>query len=243
MGYNDAVSDSYYQEQLKQIETWISQQAYQKAYDALHEELSMPYVPKAYQDRFESLFRELKQTLQQNQPVTQVIYTQEELMAMFQGDIELQLKALNYLDQQNLRTYHELIQRVFDQVSDPLIQNLLIVLTIQQQLTHEFVIEREGINYRFIPASLVSPLDCEAIQMCKQSIHDYLEKEPSLIRMAHERLDYYALEHLPLSYDESEVERLMHQVMYDVYHAMQMQEAWLVYQTQHQVNLDTLSTH
>jgi len=237
------VSDPYYQKQLAQIEAWISEQAYQKAYEALHEELSMPYIPKPFQERFETLYHELKQTLKQAQAPTQTLLSDEDVLELFQGDIEFQLRALHYLEQQNLRAHHPLIQAIFNQVKDPIIQNLLMVLTIQQALTHEFSLQREGLDYQFIPASLVSPLECEAIQICKVRINTYLEKEPSLIQMAYERLDYYGLAHLPLSFDESEVDQLMHQVMYDVYHGMQMDEAWQAYVLAHGVNLSTLSTH
>ena len=56
--------DTYYEDILKKVEMQMEQHDHQAAYQILEEELSMPYIPKEYEQRLIDLYNACRSELQ-----------------------------------------------------------------------------------------------------------------------------------------------------------------------------------
>ena len=68
------------------------------------------------------------------------------------------------LKERNIRSYIDLIQRMFDISESMLVKISLIEICIDQQLTDEFVINKDGLDVHFIPAACVLPQDSDGFE-------------------------------------------------------------------------------
>lgn len=209
------MEENSYQNQIQWIEQKINEHAYEEALALVLEELSMPYIPKLYHERFLSLYEQLKQ-LMQSPNVKLSVYDDEMLLELLTKDEHAQLKALDQLSRMNLRNKSDLIQTFFERIEDPLMARLLVRILIEQQLHDEFIFNLEGVDYQIIPASLALPEEGDGYQTAEHLIKTWCEKNPSMERLCLDRLVYMGLVQLPLVYTEDEGEDLAYAILEDV---------------------------
>lgn len=236
-----AVKRDYYQEQLDEIERLMQENLVQEAMLQLNEELSMPYIPPAYQAHFERLKKEAQQRLAQDATPVIPNYSDDELLQRMRGGVDEQLHGLDVLSRSNLRQRTAVIHELFQLDIDPIVIKLLIQLCIEQALQEEFEWTTKGVQYRFIPAALTHPNDSVGVSQAAQALRSYFEQEPSAWLLAQERLRYYAVDQLPLTHTEDDASLLTHQVVYDVHHALGQEARWTAYRTRHDVNVEALA--
>jgi hypothetical protein len=241
MRYNCAVKRDYYLEQLVEIKRLMAENQLHEAMHRLNEELSMPYIPPAYQEQFETLKSETQQRIAHNTASLMPNYSDEELLQRMRGSLDEQLHGLDVLSRSNLRLRRSVIQALFQLDVDPIIAKLLIQLCIEQALQDEIEWQTKGIHYRFIPAALTHPNDSVGVHHATHAVQAYFEKEPSAWLLAQERLRYYAVDHLPLTHTEDDAVHLTHQVVYDVHHALGQDDRWRAYCLAHAVNIEALA--
>ena len=58
--------DTYYEDILNKVEQLIAENDIQNAFCILEEELSMPYIPKAYEDRLISLYNDCRSQINES---------------------------------------------------------------------------------------------------------------------------------------------------------------------------------
>ena len=202
----------------------------------------MPYIPKRFLDKIKKLESEVKSRFKQNEKVT-VIQDEDELRALLQLDEMSQIKALDQMSRLNLRQYDTLVQDTFNQLNDRLIQNLFLRICIEQQLTNEYNYTTDGTEYSLIPASLCLPEESEGVEVAMKYLTDWLDKNPSLLNLCIEKLRYYALLALPVSYTEDEGYDLAYQVLEEVYLQISDESEWNVFKLEHNLGNNSLSTH
>lgn len=236
------MEENSYQIQIQLIEQKINEHAYEEALALVLEELSMPYIPKLYHERFLSLYEHLNQVMKSSK-VTQAFYDDEALLNLLTKDEHAQLKALDQLSRMNLRNKSDLIQLFFDRLSDPILLRLLIRILIEQQLHDEFICKDEGVEYQIIPASLALPEEGDGYHGAEHLIKLWCAKNPSMERLCLDRLVYMGLAQLPLVYEEDEGDDLAYAILEDVASKLLDPRDWEKLKSQLLTGDNGLSTH
>lgn len=236
------MEENYYQTQIQLIEQKINEHAYEEALALVLDELSMPYIPKLYHERFLSLQTQLTQAMQ-SPNVTQAFYDDESLLMLLTKDEHAQLKALDQLSRMNLRNKSDLVQQFFDRLHDPILLRLLIRILIEQQVHDEYTFKDEGFAYQIIPASLALPEEGDGYCVAKKLIKVWCEKNPSMEHLCLDRLVYMGLAQLPLVYTEDEGDDLAYAILEDVASKLLDPQDWKRLKSQLFNGDNGLSTH
>lgn len=236
------MEENYYKKQILLIEEKIKNNLWDEAYQLVLEELSMPYIPKNFFDEIKKLESEIKSNFKLNQKVN-LIQDEEELKSLLKQDEMAQIKALDQMSRLNLRQYDTLVQDTFNLLSDRLFQNLFLRICIEQQLTNEYTIQSDGIEYTLIPASLCLPEDSEGVEAAVILLSEWCDKNPSLLNLCLEKLQYEGLMALPISYTEDEAYDLAYQVLEEVYIQISGEKEWNAFKLEHKLGYNSLSTH
>jgi hypothetical protein len=214
------VADYYSQFWLK-IEELLREEKTEEVLRLVNEELSMPYIPMADEERLIQLAKSLKK-----EQVKRTLTLEECVLAIKKSNLE-SLAALDQLRKSNLRLLGGQIQELFDANLHPLIGSLLIQLCIEQQLTETFIWVRDGQRMDFIPMYLPLPWESEGYVAALQLLRDWLENDnPSLLKMCVDVLDGEATLALPLSFSEEEAMILAGSVLKFVYNALNDVNEW-----------------
>lgn len=236
------MEDNYYEKQIELIEEKIKNNLWDEAYQLVLEELSMPYIPQNFFNEIKRLENDIKSNLKYNQKVN-IIQDEDELRALLKLDEMAQIKALDQMSRLNLRQYDTLVQDTFDLLKDRLFQNLFLRICIEQQLTNEYKIHSDGIEYSLIPASLCLPEDSEGVEGAYALLNEWCEKNPSLLNLCLEKLQYEGLMALPISYTEDEAYDLAYQVLEEVFLQISDEKEWNAFKQQHNLGYNSFSTH
>ena len=187
----------------------------------VNEELSMPYIPMADEDRLRELAKSLRKEQVRKTP------SFDEIVASIKKSDLGSLAALDQLRKSNLRMLNTEIQEMFDASLHPLISSLLIQICIEQQLTDTFVLNRDGQRMEFIPMYLPLPWESDGYVAAHHLLRDWLENDnPSLLKMCVDVLDGEATLALPMSFSEEEGAILAGSVLKFVYMALNDVNEW-----------------
>jgi hypothetical protein len=211
----------YYSQFWLKIEELIKQENTDEVLRLVNEELSMPYIPMADEERLHALAKALKKQQVKRQQ------TLEELVESIKKSDLNSLSALDQLRKSNLRLLGGEIQEMFDASLHPLIGSLLIQICIEQQLTQTFVWHKDGQRMEFIPMYLPLPWESDGYVAALAVLRDWLENDnPSLLQMCKDVLDGEATLALPLSFCEEEGAILAASVLKFVYMALNDVNEW-----------------
>ena len=236
------MEENYYEKQILLIEEKIMNESWDEAIQLIQEELSMPYIPKNFLDKIKRLETEVKAHFKFNEKIN-IIQDEDELRSLIQQDEMAQIKALDQMSRLNLRQYDTLVQDTFNLLKDRLFQNLFLRICIEQQLTNEYSFNTDGIDYTVIPASLCLPEDSEGVEIAEELLSDWLDKNPSLLNLCLEKLQYEALMALPISYTEDEAYDLAYQILEEMFLQITDENDWKVFKLEHNLGNNSLSTH
>lgn len=211
----------YYSQFWLKIEKLMSEDKTEEVLRLVNEELSMPYIPMADEDRLRELAKSLKKEQVKRTP------SLEELVESIKKSNLESLAALDQLRKSNLRLLGGAIQDMFDASLHPLIATLLIQICIEQQLTETFVWQKDGQRMEFIPMYLPLPWDSDGYIAALQILRDWLENDnPSLLKMCVDVLDGEVTLALPMSFSEEEGLILAASVLKFVYMALNDVNEW-----------------
>ena len=219
--------DSYYDTLIKQCEALMQQQEYAQALKLLEEELSMPYIPKQVEDKIIVMYNECRSALRLSQKISTKVYAIEELL---KGSIDEQFQAVEQLRSSNIRNHLALVQETFDTNENDWVKAFLIEALCEQNVSEEFTMQRDGLQYAFIPCALTLPRESETIHQCVEEMRAWFESEnPSFLSQCVETLMQEAYLRLPMDIDETECIPLALAVVEYVFDAYQMPEAFAVF--------------
>ena len=211
----------YYSQFWLKIDELIREEKMDEVLRLVNEELSMPYIPMADEDRLRELAKSLKKEQVKRTP------SLEELVESIKKSDLGSLAALDQLRKSNLRLLGGEIQGMFDSSLHPLIGTLLIQICIEQQLTETFIWDKDGQRMEFIPMYLPLPWESDGYVSALQILRDWMENDnPSLLKMCVDVLDGEATLALPLSFSEEEGTILAASVLKFVYMALNDVNEW-----------------
>lgn len=211
----------YYSQFWLKIEQLMSEDKTDEVLRLVNEELSMPYIPMADEDRLRDLAKSLKK-----EQVKRIPSLEELVESIKKSNLE-SLAALDQLRKSNLRLLGGAIQDMFDSSLHPLIATLLIQICIEQQLTETFVWQKDGQRMEFIPMYLPLPWESDGYIAATQFLREWLENDnPSLLKMCVDVLDGEVTLALPLSFSEEEGMILAASVLKFVYMALNDVNEW-----------------
>lgn len=219
--------DSYYDALIRQCETLIQQGAFAEAHKRLEEELSMPYIPKAAEEKITALHAACRTALCLNeQPSTAV----KEIEELLNGSIDEQFSAVEQLRSSNIRNHLEVVQEALRTNDNVWVKAFLVEALCEQNVSEEFWMERAGLRYVFVPCALTLPAEQEAVHQCVDLLREWLENEnPSFLSLCVETLMQEAYLRLPMDIDETESVPLALAVVRYVFDAYQMPEAFVAF--------------
>lgn len=196
--------DTYYLEMINKVKHLMLDQAYDKAYACIQEELSMPYIPADTEIELKELEKECKQVLF---PKSQVILGDDELIAMMNSNEEQQIVAIEHLRSRNIRNYLDLIRAYLLKQTNPMLKALVIEIMMEQNVSDEFIIEKDGLELRFSPCAIVPIMDQDGLKVGAKLLKEWFENSnPSFFMMSMDTLlrESYLL--LPMETNEEEAQ-------------------------------------
>ena len=197
----------YYKDLILNIENKLKEEKYSEAETLINEELALPYVPK---DILEKL-HDLKHFLPNDHK--NKLLSDEEIASYLKGDPYHQLIAVDYLDMLNLRNYYDICNDFLKSKGFINAKVLLIASLISQQISDEYDLNKDDLEYRFIPRYCMLPEESTGYNAALKILSDYYMKEPSSFLMAKDLLYKECFMYLPLSYDEDEADIIANNII------------------------------
>ena len=211
---------NYYNECLEKIENFIQEGKLSEASKLIDEELSMPYVPIEFEEKLKELKKETLPAKKKN------MLSDEEMETYIEKGEIFQLLVVKELKERNIRQYIDLIQHLFDVTESMLVKISLIEICIDQQLTEEFKINKDGLDVHFVPAACVLPQDSDGFDCCLEYLKEWLENEdPTLYDLCKQTALKEAYLHLPFEIEETEAEDMAFAIVTYVSEMMECEEA------------------
>ena len=194
--------DTYYEDILKKVNKLMSDADCQNAYKILEEELSMPYIPKEYEQQLIELYNACRSELQVNNEHS---YNEEDIEALLKGSLEEQFLAIEQLKKSNIRNHLEAIQTYFDQKPNELIRSYLIEALMEQNVSDEFVIMMDGLEITFNPCFVEPPMESDGAMQAIMYLKEWFENDnPTFTLMCVETLVKEAYLRLPYNIEEED---------------------------------------
>ncbi len=195
----------YYTEILNDLEKLLADGQYDDALFMIRSELRMPYVPPDFREKLE----EMEKRIPRNDEHTMKVPDEDKIRELLKGDAESQMYAVYSLTNQNLRKHKVLIDDVFSSDVLPQAKDILIYALIEQEISEEFTLNKNGLEYRFVPRYCLLPEESDGYQEAVKQLKEIYLHEPSLYQFAIDLLQEKCFSHLPLSYEAEESGQLV----------------------------------
>ncbi|MGN1405616.1 MAG: hypothetical protein ACI4WM_05060 [Erysipelotrichaceae bacterium] len=197
----------YYKELVSNIEKALESGDYERAQKLIDDELALPYVPKDVLNRlndFKAMLpeKDINKTL-----------SEDEIREYLKNNEYKQLVAVEQLNKLNLREYYDLCNEYLK--SDGFINAkvLLVESLVRQEISDEYTMLRDGLEYDFIPRYVMLPEESEGYNVALKILSDHYMKEPSYFLMARDLLYKECFLALPVSYIKEEGEMLAENII------------------------------
>ncbi len=143
--------DSYYHSLLNEIHKLMDASSFQNAYDLIHQELQMPYVPKEVLEVLQADAQECQMHLQPKHALMS-----EEISDLVQGSTAKKELAVSYLLNMNLRFYTEEVQMLLESEILDEYKGELIEALMAQKIDTPFQISKSGLQITFVPSAILT---------------------------------------------------------------------------------------
>ena len=205
----------FYEELIASIKELIEAKKYEEARNRINEELLMPYVPGYVMEELQDFLDELDYLSPRKEDGLTV---DEAIMYLKSDDIKYQFLAANYFDRLNIRDYLDVIEenlqsdKVYDDVKVALVSTL-----INQEIKEEIKMNKEGVEYKFIPYYVIKVEDSDGYLKALEIFKEEFYKNPSYYNMAVELFTSQAYKYLPLNIEEQEGADMAHNIIKYIY--------------------------
>lgn len=221
------MANDYYDALCLDMDACMRAQNYEQVVARMNEELSMPYVPLAYEHRFEQYRKDARAFLSAGSTVKKEIMDVETFASLMQdSSLEVQLLGIEGLRQMNYVPYVPIIAKYLANPMYEEVQSLLVYELIERGVREEFTTKKDGFEVVFTPYYLELPQESDSFMQCVVYIEDAVEKNPSLCQLCLQVLQVLYMKRLPLSYDEDEVNNLGASIIFYACTVMQDEEMW-----------------
>ena len=188
------MSKNYYDEKIKDIENLIESKKYKEAQKEINNELNVPYVPKIYEDVFNSMLEQILDKLETNEK-TQTISKAVALDYLISNDEQKEVIAIELLRDHNLHFDKEIIKTRIEtwNFDKNLLKAYLFEILVEQNI--DIDINFNGLNLN--PLKNGSILDKKEVQSTLKTIEKIFTKNPSWRKMATDEFHKFLLLNYP----------------------------------------------
>ena len=199
------MSSGFYEDLINEIEELIRKEQWQSARTKVDTELSMPYVPRDVLSKLKEFDLQLRQKAGEDRKGYGSVMSLEQIEEYLRGDREQQLLAVDAMNSLNLRSCMDVIDAYLGSDPDPLASALLIDSLIDQQISQEVTLDREGVQVTFIPRYQEAASESDGFLEAQKWLHEWLENEdPTLLKLCEQVLIREAYLALPLGFEQEE---------------------------------------
>ena len=192
-----AFSNKFYDVMIIYLYSLIKSNNKDKAFKLVKEELSMPYIPALYEDRFKEIYRELsykekesKEFLLSRDKIKEILETND--------DKNVIILAIVEMCKLNIRDFLHSIQVFFKRDLKNIFKVMLIDALRSQGVNFEFDLLNQGELTKINPFTSENVLESEAYSSIKTILEENIGKhDPNLFALASENLMLYLSEIYP----------------------------------------------
>ena len=207
--------ENYYNEIIDEIKNAIDQGEIEEADYLLKKELSMPYIPQDVETELYKLKKDIAYAKSDKRNIHEE--SLEDLLSkLAHGKAQTQLAAANALQDRNLRSCIEDIQRYLEKDPCPEAAALIIEALAEQEIDDEFTLRKDGIEYTFFADEVVPVTKSKGLLKALDLLQDEYLKNPAMFQLAKSILIHKVYLYLPLSYEEEEAEYLKDDVISEI---------------------------
>ena len=190
---------NYYDEILIKIENLISNSKYDEAKSLIITELSVPYIPKDIEKKFNEYLNLIKE-----KTFTIKNLSDEEIIVYLNDDSIKQLIAVKELNNKNLRDYIDICDNYLKKDGQLEAKVLLIESLIRQEINYKFTYN----DVLFNPRECILPEESDGFKKAIELLNEHYLKDPSKLQMAMQLLYKECMLYLPNSYSSNHGEKL-----------------------------------
>ena len=219
--------DTYYEDILKKVETLMKDAQFDEAYAILDEELSMPYIPREYEEPLIAYYNQCRSECKWKDTAVR----EEDIETLLKGSLEEAFLAIEQLKKSNIRNHMDAVADYLSQNPHYLVRSLMIEAMMEQNITDEVSVDIDGLEVTFSPCSLDAPMESEGALEAVNYLKDWFENDnPTFTMMCVETLVKEAYLRLPFNIEEDEALPLAAAVTAYVFHAYEEHEAWMLFE-------------
>lgn len=191
--------NSYYQSLIKEIQSRLTDSKISEAYELIHQELSMPYVPSDVMDILQEYEKECLSHIESKVPRVD----EEKLWTWIKGNEDQKEKAVFELGNYNLRNYEEEVQALLDSDLLDEFKGELIEELMAQKIDTPYKIRKDGLDITFIPSTILSFNEDKVVLEVKEILSQWLSNDnPAFYQFCLRLLQQEALEIRPFDFTD-----------------------------------------
>ena len=195
--------EGYYDETLKEIKELEAEGKYRDALSMIDQELKMPYIPEEFENEIRRIRRDLVYYMNESREERED--SLDTLLRKLKGSPQMQLAAASKLCSRNLRECLDEIKEWLQNEPQPEASSLIIEALAQQEISDEFILKRNDIEYTFWSDSVTPCNESEGFLEALDYLVQWLgTSHPDLLQMSRSVLIHEVYMFLPLSYDAGE---------------------------------------
>ena len=203
-----AFSNKFYDIMIIYLNSLINVGEKEKALKLVKEELSMPYIPMNFEDKFLEIYKEVAYIEKEGKEYNLSRDKIEEILCV-EEDKNLIILAIVELCKLNIRDFFMCISEFFKRDVKNVYKVMLIDAMRGQGVTNEFVLVNKGKEYKVIPTFCENVLESKAYIYIRKIIEDKAGvKDINICSTALENLMLYLSDIYPVFIEEDEYDAI-----------------------------------
>lgn len=211
-----AFSSKFYDIMIIYLNSLINIGEKEKALKLVKEELSMPYIPMNFEDKFLEIYKEIAYIEKEGKEFNLSREKIEEILCL-EEDKNMIILAIVDLCKLNIRDFFNCISEFFKRDVKNVFKVMLVDAMRGQGVTNEFVLTNKGQDYKIIPMYCENVLESKDYIYIRKIIEDRLgSKEINICSSVLENLMLYLSDIYPKNVEESDYEAIACTLQYYV---------------------------
>jgi len=199
-----AFSSKFYDIMIIYLNSLINIGEKEKALKLVKEELSMPYIPMNFEDKFLKIYKEIAYIEKEGKEYNLSREKIEEILCV-EEDKNLIILAIVELCKLNIRDFFNCISEFFKREVKNVYKVMLVDAMRGQGVTNEFLLTNKGKEYKVIPTFCENVLESKDYVYIRQIIEEKIgSKDINICSSALENLMLYLSDIYPNKVDEDE---------------------------------------
>jgi hypothetical protein len=203
-----AFSNKFYDIMIVYLNSLINIGEKEKALKLVKEELSMPYIPMNFEDKFLEIYKEIAYIEKEGREYNLSRDKIEEILCV-EDDKNLIILAIVELCKLNIRDFFGCIREFFKRDVKNVYKVMLVDAMRGQGVNDEFLLVNKGNEYKVVPSFCENVLESNAYVDIRKIIENKIgTKEINTCSSALENLMLYLSDIYPVNVDESDYETI-----------------------------------